>query len=178
MAPGWYPDLQDSGWENYWDGSRWMGRHPRNSPAHGWYQDPNDPSSQVYWDGHQWTGRRPLANPVTQPRTPPPLPPPRSFDAHNPIPAPAPGSSPPSPYWPQAPSAFGGPPPAKRSGLSGGVRVGIAVSGTIVLIVFVAFFHERILVSDDFRRCVQSESNAFAENMFGVEPRGLQLNEI
>jgi hypothetical protein len=56
--------------------------------------------------------------------------------------------------------------------------VGIAVIGAIVLIVFVALFHERILVSADFRRCVQAESNAFAERMFGVEPRGLQLKEI
>jgi hypothetical protein len=67
---------------------------------------------------------------------------------------------------------------AKRSGLSAGVWVGIAVIGSFAVVVFVALFHERILVSDDHMRCVQTESDRFAENMFGVEPRGFLLSEI
>ena len=109
--------------------------------APGWYPDPQNSGAEAYWDGYRWTGHRRPANP-------------------------------------QAPFALGGHPPAKRSGLSAGVWVGIAVIGSIAVVVFVALFYERILVSDDFRRCVQMESDKFADNMFGVEPRGFQLTEI
>jgi len=179
-APGWYPDPQNSGAEIYWDGSRWMRWRPRNSPAGGWYQDPNDPSFEMHWDGHHWTGHRRPATLVADTPSQHPVPPSRAWDAHSSYPASAPASAPPpSPYWPQGPSAFAGRSPATRSGLGSGVRVvGIAVIGTIALVVFVSLFHERILVSDDFRRCVQLESNTYAERMFGVEPRGFALNEI